>query len=306
MKSIFNFLVFTSVAVFLCLFAVRSAEADVTTMTCVTPYDECLQKWKAARVEFLKSETGYLNLAGLFWLDAGRTSFGSDPANDLIFPESAAPFLGTFELEQDQVTVISHPKADIRFAGERVARIALPDDTTGEQISVTHGALSWSVIKRDRKYAIRLRDYAHPGIESFAPIDYFPTNREARVVASFHAYETPRIIHVGTVIEGLSYNPRSPGVVRFEKDGEQFELEAYDANGELFFVFGDRTSGRESYPAGRFLYAYPPDKFGNVMLDFNTAQNPPCAFNDFATCPVASPRNRMDTRIEAGERYQSH
>jgi uncharacterized protein (DUF1684 family) len=113
----------------------------------------------------------------------------------------------------------------------------------------------------------------------------------------------PRVIDVDTVIEGLSYKPTSSGAVRFEIAGQTFVLEAYDAAGELFFVFGDQTSGRETYPAGRFLYAEAPDTNGKVWLDFNTAQNPPCAFNEFATCPVASPRNRMATRIEAGERY---
>ena len=306
MHMIFRILAVALVAAMLSLLVSRTAEAEVTTMACTSPYDECLDQWKAARIEFLKSETGYLNLAGLYWLESGRTSFGSDAANDLLFPDSSAPFLGIFEFEHDQVAMISHPKAEIDFAGKRVSRIVLPDDTTGENVSVTHQSLSWSIIKRDKKFAVRLRDFASPNLASFAPIEYFPTSRDARIVASFHAYEKPRVINVGTVIEGLSYNPRSPGVVRFEKDGEQFELEAYDAGGELFFVFGDRTSGRETYPAGRFLYAMPPDKSGRVLLDFNTAQNPPCAFNDFATCPVAAPRNRMKTRIEAGERYQSH
>lgn len=108
---------------------------------------------------------------------------------------------------------------------------------------------------------------------------------------------------VNTTIEGLGYHPRSPGKVAFEIDGATYELEAYESGDELFFVFADRTSGRETYPAGRFVYAAAPDENGTTVLDFNRAYNPPCAFNDFATCPVASPRNRLAVRIEAGEKY---
>ena len=111
------------------------------------------------------------------------------------------------------------------------------------------------------------------------------------------------LLNVETVIEGLGWNPQSPGKVEFDIDGETFELEAYTSGDDLFFVFGDQTSGRETYPAGRFLYAAWPEDGGTTILDFNRAYNPPCAFNDFATCPVASPQNRLATRIEAGEKY---
>jgi uncharacterized protein (DUF1684 family) len=106
-----------------------------------------------------------------------------------------------------------------------------------------------------------------------------------------------------TVIEGLDWNPESPGVAVFEKDGETHRLEAYISEEKLFFVFGDRTNGKETYPAGRFLYAAMPGKDGRLVLDFNRAYSPPCAFNDFATCPVASPRNRLSIRVPAGELF---
>ena len=89
----------------------------------------------------------------------------------------------------------------------------------------------------------------------------------------------------------------------FEKDGETFELEGYASGEELFFVFGDRSNGRETYPAGRFLYAAMPEDGGQTILDFNHSYSPPCAFNDFSTCPVASPRNRLSTVVAAGELF---
>ena len=281
------------------------ASADVTTFgNCSAKYETCLRDWKADRVSFLKSEHGYLNLAGLFWLEEGENTFGSEPVNDLVFPASAAPEIGSFVLRESGVSMQVNAGVDVRFNERLVAQMPLPDDTTRSPAVVTHGDLSWTVIKRDQKYAVRLRDFKSPILKSFAPIDYYPTTQALRITGKLHRYSEPRIIKVGTVIEGLSYNPRSPGVVQFELNGKSHELEAYDAAGQLFFVFADTTSRTETYPAGRFLYAEAPGPDGEVMLDFNIAQNPPCAFNEFATCPVASPRNRLPVSIEAGEKYE--
>jgi uncharacterized protein (DUF1684 family) len=283
-----------------------NAHADVTTSgDCSSDYDQCLESWKKRRVAFLKSETGYLNLAGLFWLKEGSNTFGSDASNDIVFPARADASIGTFKLHDQKVSMLVDRGIDVRIGDEIVSNVFLPDDTSGMSVVVRHGNLAWTLIKRDSQFAIRLRDFESPILQSFSPIDYYPIDTNLRVTAELHRYQEPRIINVGTVIEGLSYNPQSPGVVRFEIDGELFELEAYDAAGQLFFVFGDRTSGRETYPAGRFLYAEAPGRDGKFVLDFNTAQNPPCAFNEFATCPIASPRNRLPIRIEAGERFDA-
>jgi uncharacterized protein (DUF1684 family) len=118
-------------------------------------------------------------------------------------------------------------------------------------------------------------------------------------------YDEPRTITVDTVIEGFQQFPVSPGVLEFELDGKTYELEAQSsANNRLFIVFGDETNRGETYGAGRFIYADDPgEDGGETILDFNKAYSPPCAFNDFSTCPVASPRNRLAVRIDAGEKY---
>ena len=74
----------------------------------------------------------------------------------------------------------------------------------------------------------------------------------------------------------------------------------------MLFVFKDATSGKTTYGGGRFLYAALP-KDGKVVLDFNRAYNPPCAFTPYATCPLPPPRNRLTVPIEAGEKkYGGH
>jgi len=277
--------------------------AETAIGHCAERYEQCLSDWKAKRLEFLKGEDGYLNLAGLFWLKEGPNTFGSDPSNNLVFPGKPGKNLGTFTLRDDLVTMSVNENYDVLITGRRVGRAVMRDDTSGDPIVASHGSLSWIIIRRDNQFAVRLRDFEHPSLQNFPPIDSYPVNEDYRINATLHPYPEPRIIRVDTVIAGLDYNPWSPGVVRFELDGAAYELEAYDAGSELFMVFGDRTSGRETYPAGRFLYARKPDKGGEFTLDFNTAHNPPCAFNEFATCPIASARNRLPVRIPAGERF---
>lgn len=282
----------------------QSARAEITILgECDSDYESCLADWKQRRVEFLKSEDGYLNLVGLFWLKTGESSFGSSDVNDVVFPLPADAEIGSFALQDGLVTMTVREDADVRFEDRRVAQMSMPDDTTGAPVTVSHGDLSWTIINRAGKFAVRLRHPQKPGIAAFGPIEYFPVNSNMRVTARFHAYDEARVVNVGTVVDGLSYKPRAPGTVTFELDGKAYELEAYEARGELFFVFGDLSNRDETYPAGRFLYADPADEDGNVILDFNIAQNPPCAFNEYSTCPVPSSRNRLKTRITAGERY---
>ena len=270
---------------------------------CPNAYRQCLQEWKAGRVAYLMSEKGYLNLAGLFWLRDGSNTFGAGRGNDLVFPAAALPEMGTFELVGNRVEMLVLSGADVRIDDNPVSRATMLDDTSKDPSIAIFGSFAWTIIRRNNRFAVRLRDFDHPALRTFPPIVYFPTDENLRVEAMLQRYDQPRIVRVETVIEGLDYNPSSPGLLSFDIGDQAFELEAYDAGDEFLLVFGDATSGRDTYPAGRFLYADKPDKDGMVLLDFNTAQNPPCAFNAFATCPVASPKNRLAIRIPAGERY---
>lgn len=259
--------------------------------------------WRDSRRESLLAPTGFLTLAGLFWLDEERTTFGSAPDNDIVFPAPADPHIGTFRLTADGVLMEPKPGVAVYSEDARVGEMLIADDTTEDPVIVTHASLSWTVIKRDGRYAVRLRDFEHPALASFPALPYFPIDPSWRIEAMLERYERPQTVRAMTVIEGLDWNPESPGVAVFEKDGETHRLEAYISEEKLFFVFGDRTNGRETYPAGRFLYAAMPGEDGRLVLDFNRAYSPPCAFNDFATCPVASPRNRLPIRVPAGELF---
>lgn len=259
--------------------------------------------WRDSRLASLMSPTGFLNLAGLFWLDSKTASFGSSPDNDLVFPASADARIGRFRVTADGVVMEPEEGSIVLANGEPVGNILVADDTTENPVMITHGSLAWTVIKRDGRYAVRLRDFEHPALASFPPLQYFPIDPSWRVEATLERYAEPRRVDVGTVIEGLGWSLESPGVATFHRDGEAYSLEAYTSGERLFFVFGDRTNGGETYPAGRFLYTDAPGDDGRIVLDFNRAYSPPCAFNDFSTCPVASPRNRLPIRIEVGELF---
>jgi uncharacterized protein (DUF1684 family) len=266
-------------------------------------YEADNMQWRAERLKRLKGPTGYLNLAGLFWLAEGTVSIGSDTNNDIVFPSTAAGRVGELQVSADGVRLNVADGVEVTAAGQALTSILVADDTTEAPITISHGSIAWTIIKRDNRFALRLRDFEHPSIAAFPPIEYYPLDPGLRVAATLQRFDTPKILKVDTVIVGLGWQPESPGVVVFEIDGQELRLEAYASGDELFFVFGDRTSGRDTYPAGRFLYADVPAEGEETMLDFNRAYNPPCAFNDFATCPVASPQNRLPIRIEAGEKF---
>ena len=262
-------------------------------------------EWRAGRLERLKGPEGYLNLAGLFWLEEGRSRIGSAADNDIVFPGYAARYVGRLDVTKEGVVMTAEPGVDVRHGDAPVNSIAILDDTTDYPVTIRHRSFAWTIIKRDGRFALRLRDFDNPAIAAFPPIEYFPIDPAYRVEGTLRRFDEPRVLNVETVIEGLGYRPESPGRVAFEIDGEAYEIDAYNSGDQLFFVFGDATSGRETYPAGRFLYAAQPGPDGKTILDFNRAYNPPCAFNDFSTCPVAAPQNRMAVRVEAGEKYDA-
>jgi len=263
---------------------------------------EILQ-WRTERLASLKSPYGYLNLVGLYWLQEGESRIGSAADNDIVFPAPAAPYIGELQTTPDGVVLVVDPVADVRHEDVPVRSILISDDTTEHPVALTHESFAWTIIKRDGRFALRIRDFEHPAIAAFPPLEYFPIDPALRVTATMQTFDEPRILNVDTTIEGLGYRPESPGTVVFDIGGKSQELEAYASGDRLFFVFADATTGRETYPAGRFLYAAVPGDDGRTILDFNRAYNPPCAFNAFATCPVASPRNRLQARIEAGETF---
>jgi uncharacterized protein len=264
-----------------------------------------VMEWREERLASLLRPTGFLTQVGLYWLDEGTYTIGSGQNNDIILPASADERVAELVVDDEGVRLRVAEGVDVRWNEQPVSDMAMPADVSGEFVMVEHGSLAWSVIERGGKLAIRVRDFEHPWLESFGPIPYYAIDPQWRVEATLQRYDEPRQITVNTVIEGFQQFPVAPGLARFEIDGVEYELEPQQSGDRLFFVFGDETNRDETYGAGRYLYAEMPPDDGAFVLDFNKAKSPPCAFNDFSTCPVASPRNRLPLRVEAGEKYDA-
>jgi len=257
----------------------------------VTTYQSEMADWRRAREAALKAEGGWLSVAGLFWLHDGPNRFGKDPGNDIVLPDGPDK-AGAFTLKDGKVTVTSVDGAT------RQVELDSKD-------AVKVGRLSLYAIKRSTKYGIRLKDPDSEYVHAFHGIEYYAPNEAYKVKARFVA--EPRKIPILNII-GQTEDSECPGYAVFNLQGKEFRLypiiEEPGAR-ELFYMFRDQTSGKETYGAGRFLYSAMPVS-GEVTLDFNKAYNPPCAFTPFATCPLPPKENHLAVRLEAGEKKYGH
>ncbi len=252
-------------------------------------------QWQNDRIESLKSETGWLNLAGLYWLEKGENTVGSDSSNTIIFPGKAPAHIGTYFLKEGK----------IRFRPDSGSEMEIATDKTGNATVLETGSMAWFIIERNGKYGIRLRDYEHPAIMAFHGIESFPPNIKWRIEADYEMFDEPREIMIPTVL-GIDEKNSCPGIIRFRIGDTEQVLYPTSSETGFFIVFADETSGNETYGGGRFIYTGKPGKDGKLIIDFNRAYNPPCAFTPFATCPFPPRENILTIRIEAGEKFAGH
>ncbi|MCI0724919.1 MAG: DUF1684 domain-containing protein [Acidobacteria bacterium] len=262
-------------------------------------YQKSLAKWKAGRIVSLKRD--WLPLAGLAWLKPGENTLGSDSSSRVLLPQSAPAHAGVFLLEGDQITVRVRDGVRVTSGGKPVRELKLVADDPGPETVLELGSLRIHVIKRYQRYGIRIKDLESPEIKKFSGLTYFAVGPGYRITGTFEPAPGKKVVIPD--VTGDVNEVEVPGVVRFRLHGREFTLTPLPSdNGRLFFILEDQTKDRETYPAGRYLYADPPVD-GKVVLDFNRAYNPPCAFTAYATCPLPPKENRLPVRIEAGEKY---
>jgi uncharacterized protein (DUF1684 family) len=265
-------------------------------------YSKQVETWRAQRVERLKAPNGWLSLIGLHWLKDGKNTIGSAKGNDVVLATGPAK-LGTVTLKDGKATIEVDPKSAATIDGKTQASSELLDDSHEKPTTVAFGTASFYLIDRNGKKALRVKDSEAKTRKQFKGIDSFAIDPGWVVSAKFEEFKPAHTLDIPTVL-GTVDKMTVPGKVTFTREGKNYSLlpvlEAPDAK-ELWFIFADRTSGKETYGAARFLYADLP-KDGKLVIDFNKAYNPPCAFTPYATCPLAPPENRLDLRVTAGEK----
>jgi uncharacterized protein (DUF1684 family) len=267
------------------------------------PYLSEIAKFREAREAVLKTDTGWLTIAGLFFLTKPETTFGSDQANDIVLPAGAPARAGTFSMRDGKVSVTAANGVSFALNGNTVTNAVLKSDGEGPPDRIGLQDLTLWVHQSGDRLAIRLRDKNNHLRREFTGLNWYPVNAAYRVTADYVPYDPPRTMQIPNILGDID-TMVIPGTAAFEMDGKRMQMIAVadpDHPKELWFIFRDLTTGKETDPAARFLYTPLPEN-GKVTLDFNRAQNPPCAYNAFATCPLPPQQNRMPVRVEAGEK----
>lgn len=279
----------------------------------LTAHQDEVADWYDNRIADLTGHNGYMNLAGLYWLKDGINSFGSDASNDIVFPDGKiSAKAGFFMLRNGVVSLVPTDKTGISIYGTTVAKetnVFHPDSASAQKQlrgSVTkYGTLEWYVIRRDDKLGIRLRDLENPALAKFKGVDRYPVDYSWKVAAKFEAAPEGKTIDITNVLGQTTPQP-SIGSFVFNIDGKDYRLDTTGNGKQLFVVFADSTTGNETYPSGRFVYVDRPDSTGTAFIDFNKSYNPPCAFTEFATCPLPTKQNTLPIAIRAGEKNFDH
>jgi hypothetical protein len=248
-----------------------------------------VRDWQATRLRRLQAEDSWLTLVGLYWLNEGDNR-----------PD---PDTGTLTLSGGVVTLTPEPGMTIDKKPVTAPTPLADDSNPNGPTVVQRGSKRFQVIKRGDRLGLRVKDANAPTRTHFRGLEYFPIDPRWRVLARFEPYRPVKKIPI-TDITGRTADSDSPGALVFTVGGQEYRLDPIleEGSDELFIIFRDATSRDTTYQAGRYLYADPPGPNGTVVVDFNKAYNPPCAFTPFATCPLPPLQNRLPIRIEAGEK----
>jgi len=267
--------------------------------------------WRAEHATELLKPDGWLSLVGLEWLQAGDNSVGSASDNTICIAK-APSHLAVLRLETESVTLSPPPGGfprDLLVSGApaktQILRAEGNKDKSAPRMTI--GTLQLYVIRRESRFALRIKDSQSPSIVNFQGLRWYPPDKAYRITAKWTPYTPFKTVTLATLV-GTNYDQPVPGVAEFAMDGKVLSLEPVleDPEGaRLFFILRDTTSSTTTYGACRFLYTRFPsnglNKTGELVLDFNRLENPPCAYTPFSTCPLPPPTNRLPIALPVGE-----
>lgn len=268
-------------------------------------YVQTVERWRSEMDAKLRRENDWLALAGLFWLKKGVNTLGSSPDCDIHLPRQAPPLLGALVFNGTDVTLQVDIGQRVQINGfplHSAAPLRADDDENPSYI--TFRDLRLVVIRRSGGVAVRLWDNSRPQRSQSPQRVWFAVDPRYRLEALYTAFPVPVKVSLPNVF-GQNDEGFVQGYVSFRLEGKTQTLDATEVeNGRIYLRFKDLTSGSQTYPSGRYLYTEPVGQDGRVVVDFNMAYNPPCAFTDYATCSFAPSSNHLKVAIAAGERYE--
>ncbi|MCB1023153.1 MAG: DUF1684 domain-containing protein [Acidobacteria bacterium] len=286
------------------VFGLSCEKTDSNKPLTETPaaYEARIKAWHTEYEKGLLADDGWLSLAGLVWLEEGENSIGTGKDFDVALPDRLAPGkFGTLSLKKGSVHLKVEKGIEAAASGRSITEIDLLPDTSGDPTVVKSGDIEFLLIKRNEKFGIRIRDKKNPSRVNFKGLDWFPIDRKYELTADFEPFEIDRDMPVPNVL-GQTVQMKSPGMLRFKIDGKEYRLQpALNGDGRLFIIFRDLSSKKTTYGAGRFIYTKMPEN-GKLVLDFNKAENPPCAYTEFATCPLPPSQNELAVELSVGEK----
>jgi uncharacterized protein (DUF1684 family) len=271
-----------------------------------------LAAWRTQHAADLQKPDGWLSLAGLEWLAEGDNTFGSAADNQIHLPGSAPAHVGVLHLAGAVVTLMPAPGGfaqglliDGKPAQSQELRTGA--DTDKDNPRMTIGTLNFYVVRRADRFALRIKDAKSDALVGFHGLKWYPPDAGFRVKAHWIPYTPPKSVTLATLI-GTSYNQPVPGAAEFTLEGKTYKIEPVVEDNpavKLFFILRDTTSASTTYAACRFLYTGLPsnglEQAGELVLDFNHLENPPCAYTPYATCPLPPPGNRLPIPLPVGE-----
>lgn len=269
-------------------------------------YEQEINAWHSDRLEHVTAKDGWLNLVGLYWLEPGINTFGTGNGNRIVFPDSTLEEqAGYFLVSDGRVDMHLNKQARASINGTPVRVQSVFNADSVRQPQVENGRIAWTIIRRDGKFGVRVRDLTMRGVRNFHGVERFPVDPTYRIDATF-VPASGRTIDVTNVI-GQTTAQSSPGTLQFSWKGSAYSLDVLEGGeDEYFIIIADETSGKETYAGGRYLYVKHADENNRIVLDFNKAYNPPCVFTPYATCPLPPRQNVLPFSILAGEKFYDH
>lgn len=273
-----------------------------------TPSDDYVKSvatWRESREKRLRDHEGYLALVSLAWLNEGLNTIGSAPNAIVKLPKGFPARVGHYLVKEKEVTLVPEPGVEILVDQKKISEATKIEWNGARASDIRVGRLKLSVARRNRGDGPRGRVYdpESPTLKTFKGVSWYKVDPAYRVQAKFQKLAAPEATFVPNSI-GTENDITLVGSLTFKLKGVDLTLKAHEGDdGKLFVIFRDPTNGSSTYSAGRYLTSEVPRPDGAVVLDFNLAYSPPCAFNKFTTCPYV-PENKIPIAVEAGEQFR--